>query len=210
MKTALTALVCGALFVAILVAGGHVLGVWDDVPRAAPPASRQIASPRVAEATPDDEVEAKDAAKAAKAEKASARWRRQANALCGQATRDARALTTGRGEPTTIEDVIALAEDALRGERLFLDRLAALEPSASDRAIVVRMLSLFEKHHRYFRKTVAHLRRNDLMAALATGQRADGLMADIEHLLTFELRATRCGGGEPGFAPESLAVALPG
>jgi hypothetical protein len=45
------------------------------------------------------------------------------------------------------------------------------------------------------------------VAAFRAETRADALMAEVEHLLIFELRATICGGGE-GQAEETQGLAL--
>jgi hypothetical protein len=200
VKPALLALAFAALFVGVVFVGGRLLGVWNTVEH--PQASARPPLPTVgttlAEEVADREETARKRradARRARRHDAMVRWRREANALCVDAAREARALAREHDQPISLDDVAALGELALEGERRFLDQLANLAGPRAGRSRIRQMLALYEAHHRWFRRTLAALRKGDLGAALRAGQRADELSRQAVGMLAFQLRATKCGGG---------------
>lgn len=103
-------------------------------------------------------------------------------------------------QPHGFQDLVALGQVSLQGERRFLDHLGELRRPRAGGALIGQMLALYEAHHRWFGRTVAALRRHDIGAALRAGQRADELSSEAEDILAVQLRATKCGvsGGAQG------------
>jgi hypothetical protein len=214
VKPVLTAFGVAALFFGVVFVGGRLLGVWEEV--AQPQAS---ALPRVPafEVTThaDDAVERDDTApsggESARRKQAKADWIRKVNALCTGAAREARVLSRKYENPSALEDVIALGEATLQEERRFLDRIAVLKRPTAERLPIRQMLALYETHHRFFRRTVSALRRNDIGAALQAGLRADELITAAQERLALQLGARKCSANEGrlGTGP-SLGVASTG
>jgi hypothetical protein len=206
VKPALTALAVGALFLGVLFVGGRFLGVWEEV--AQPKASAPPRVPALEVTThADDAVDrAPGSGESARRKKAKARWVREANALCTGATREARVLARKYENPSGLEDVLALGEATLQGERRFLARLAALKRPTAERPLIRQMLARYETHHRFFRRAVSAVRRNDIKAALQSGLRADDLITDAQEMLAFQLGARKCSASEGGNGP-TLGVA---
>lgn len=214
MKPALTALAVAALFLGVVFVGGRLLGVWEEVaqPQAsAPPRVPALEVTTRADDAVDRDETAPRSGESARRKKAKARWIREVNALCTGAAREARVLARKYEMPSGLEDVLALGEATLQEERRFLDRLAGLKRPKADRLLIREMLAVYETHHRFFRRTVSALRRNDIEAALQAGLRADELITDAHEMLAFQLGARRCspGGGGLGNGP-TLGVASTG
>lgn len=214
MKPALTALAVAALFLGVVFVGGRLLGVWEEVaqPQAsAPPRVPALEVTTRADDAVDRDETAPRSGESARRKKAKARWIREVNALCTGAAREARVLARTYEKPSGLEDVLALGEATLQEERRFLDRLAGLKRPTADRLLIREMLAVYETHHRFFRRTVSALRRNDIEAALQAGLRADELITDAHEMLAFQLGARRCspGGGGLGNGP-TLGVASTG
>ena len=213
MKPALTALAVAALFVGVVFVGGRLLGVWEEM--AQPKASAPPRVPALEVTTHADDAVDRDETAPRSGEsarrKAKARWIQETNALCTGAAREARVLARKYENPSGLEDVLALGEATLQEERRFLDRLAGLKRPTADRLLIREMLAVYETHHRFFRRTVSALRRNDIEAALQAGLRADELITDAQEMLAFQLRARKCspGGGGLGNGP-TLGVASTG
>jgi hypothetical protein len=201
VKAALTALAVAALFLGVVFVGGRFLGVWEEVvqPRASvPPRVPALeVTTRTDDAADRDETAPRSGA-SARRKKAKARWIREANALCAGATREARVLARKYENSSGLEDVLALGEATLQEERRFLDRLAGLKRPTAERPLIRQMLALYETHHRFFRRTVSALRRDDIEAALRAGLRADDLITDAQEMLAFQLGARRCSPSEGG------------
>lgn len=209
MKPALTALAVAALFLGVLFVGGRFLGVWEEV--AQPKASALPRVPALEVTTHADDAVDRDeraprSGESAIRKKAQARWVREANALCTGATREARVLARKYENPSGLEDVLARGEATLQGERRFLDRLAGLKRPTAERPLIRQMLARYETHHRFFRRAVSAVRRNDIEAALQAGLRADDLITDAQEMLTFQLGARKCSASEGGNGP-TLGVA---
>jgi hypothetical protein len=209
VKPALTALAVAALFLGVLFVGGRFLGVWEKV--AQPNASAPPRVPALEVTTHADDAVDRDewaprSGESARRKKAKARWVREANALCTGATREARVLARKYENPSGLEDVLALGEATLQGERRFLDRLAGLKRPTAERPLIRQMLARYETHHRFFRRAVSALRRNDIEAALQAGLRADDLITDAQEMLAFQLGARKCSASEGGNGP-TLGVA---
>lgn len=200
MKPALTGLAVAALFFGVVFVGGRFLGVWEEVvqPKAsAPPRVPALeVTTRTDDAADRDETAPRSGASARR--KAKARWIREANALCTGATREARVLARKYENSSGLEDVLALGEATLQEERRFLDRLAGLKRPTAERPLIGQMLALYETHHRFFRRTVSALRRDDIEAALRAGLRADDLITDAQEMLAFQLGARKCSRSEGG------------
>lgn len=191
-----------------------MLGVWEEVaqPQAsAPPRVPALEVTTRADDAVDRDETAPRSGESARRKKAKARWIREVNALCTGAAREARVLARKYEMPSGLEDVLALGEATLQEERRFLDRLAGLKRPTADRLLIREMLAVYETHHRFFRRTVSALRRNDIEAALQAGLRADELITDAHEMLAFQLGARRCspGGGGLGNGP-TLGVASTG
>lgn len=191
-----------------------MLGVWEEVaqPQAsAPPRVPALEVTTRADDAVDRDETAPRSGESARRKKAKARWIREVNALCTGAAREARVLARKYEMPSGLEDVLALGEATLQEERRFLDRLAGLKRPKADRLLIREMLAVYETHHRFFRRTVSALRRNDIEAALQAGLRADELITDAHEMLAFQLGARRCspGGGGLGNGP-TLGVASTG
>jgi len=199
VKPALTALAVAALFLGVVFVGGRLLGVWEEV--AQPQASAPPRVPALEVTTHADDAVKRDetaprSGESARRKKAKARWIQEANALCTDATREARVLARKFENPSGLEDVLALGEATLQEERRFLDRLAGLKRPAAERLPIRQMLALYETHHRFFRRAVSALRRDDIAAALQAGLRADELITDAHEMLAFQLGARRCSANE--------------
>jgi hypothetical protein len=201
VKPALTGLAVAALFFGVVFVGGRFLGVWEEVvqPKAsAPPRFPALeVTTRTDDAADRDETAPRSGA-SARRKKAKARWIREANALCTDATREARVLARKYENSSGLEDVLALGEATLQEERRFLDRLAGLKRPTAERPLIRQMLALYETHHRFFRRTVSALRRDDIEAALRAGLRADDLITDAQEMLAFQLGARKCSPSEGG------------
>ena len=209
MKPALTALAVAALFLGVLFVGGRFLGVWEEVaqPKAsAPPRVPALEVTTHADDAVDRDERAPRSGESARWKKAKARWVREANALCTGATREARVLARKYENPSGLEDVLALGEATLQGERRFLDRLAGLKRPTAQRPLIRQMLARYQTHHRFFRRAVSAVRRNDIEAALQAGLRADDLITDAQEMLAFQLGARKCSASEGGNGP-TLGVA---
>jgi hypothetical protein len=209
VKPALTALAVAALFLGVLFVGGRFLGVWVEVakPKAsAPPRVPALEVTTHADDAVDRGERAPRSGESARRKKAKARWVREANALCTGATREARVLARKYENPSGLEDVLALGEATLQGERRFLDRLAGLKRPTAERPLIRQMLARYETHHRFFRRAVSAVRRNDIEAALQAGLRADDLITDAQEMLAFQLGARKCSASEGGNGP-TLGVA---
>jgi hypothetical protein len=209
VKPALTALAVAALFLGVLFVGGRFLGVWAEVaqPKAsAPPRVPALEVTTHADDAVDRDERAPRSGESARQKKAKARWVREANALCTGATREARVLARKYENPSGLEDVLALGEATLQGERRFLDRLAGLKRPTAERPLIRQMLARYETHHRFFRRAVSAVRRNDIEAALQAGLRADDLITDAQEMLAFQLGARKCSASEGGNGP-TLGVA---
>jgi hypothetical protein len=209
VKPALTGLAVAALFFGVVFVGGRFLGVWEEV--AQPKASAPPHVPALEVTTRTDDAADRDetaprSAVSARRKKAKARWIREANALCTGATWEARVLARKYENPSGLEDVLALGEATLQGERRFLDRLAGLKRPTAERPLIRQMLARYETHHRFFRRAVSAVRRNDIEAALQAGLRADDLITDAQEMLTFQLGARKCSASEGGNGP-TLGVA---
>jgi hypothetical protein len=198
VKPVLIVLALSALFVGVVFVGGRALGVWEEVrephiptppPNSAPVTTHEEEAVDVAAPTSGDK------AARAKRRKARARWIREANALCTSAAREARVLAREYENRSGFDDVLALGEETLAGERQFLDQLTGLKQPSSERRLIRRMLAIYEAHHRFFRRTVAALRRDDTGAALRAGFRAQKLIEDAEDVLAF-LGVTKCNASE--------------
>jgi hypothetical protein len=209
VKPALTALAVAALFLGVLFVGGRFLGVWAEVaqPKAsAPPRVPALEVTTHADDAVDRDERAPRSGESARQKKTKARWVREANALCTGATREARVLARKYENPSGLEDVLALGEATLQGERRFLDRLAGLKRPTAERPLIRQMLARYETHHRFFRRAVSAVRRNDIEAALQAGLRADDLITDAQEMLAFQLGARKCSASEGGNGP-TLGVA---
>ncbi len=197
MKPVLIVLALGALFVGVVFVGGRSLGVWEEIRQphipTPPPNSAPVTTHE--EEAVDVAAASGDRAARAKRRKARARWIREANALCTTAAREARVLAREYENPSGFDDVLALGEETLAGERRFLDQLTGLKQPSSERRLIRRMLALYEAHHRFFRRTIAALRRDDPEAALRAGFRAQKLIEDAEDMLAF-LGVTKCIASE--------------
>jgi hypothetical protein len=209
VKPALTGLAVAALFFGVVFVGGRFLGVWEEV--AQPNASAPPRVPALEVTTHADDAVDRDewaprSGESARRKKAKARWVREANALCTGATREARVLARKYENPSGLEDVLALGEATLQGERRFLDRLAGLKRPTAERPLIRQMLARYETHHRFFRRAVSAVRRNDIAAALQAGLRADDLITDVQEMLAFQLGARKCSASEGGNGP-TLGVA---
>jgi hypothetical protein len=201
VKSALTAVAVAALFLGVVFVGGRFLGVWEEVAQSkasAPPRVLALEATTYAEEAVDRDETAPRSAESARRNKAKARWIREANALCTGATREARVLARKYENPSGLEDVLALGEATLQGERRFLDRLAGLKRPTAERPLIRQMLAIYETHHRFFRRTVSAVRRNDIEAALQAGLRADDLMTDAQGMLAFQLGARKCSASGSG------------
>ena len=66
----------------------------------------------------------------------------------------------------------------------------------ANRLLIREMLAAYETHHRFFRRTVSDLRRNDIEAALQAGLRADELITEAQEMLASQLGARKCSAGE--------------
>jgi hypothetical protein len=214
VKPALTALAVAALFLGVVFVGGRLLGVWEEVaqPKAsAPPRVPALEATTHAEDALGRDETAPRSGESSRRKKAKARWIREANALCTGATREARVLARRYENPSGLGDLLALGERTLQAERRFLDQLARLKRPTAERPRIQQMLGLYETQHRFFRRTVSALRRNDIEAALQAGLRADELITDGQEMLAFQLGARRCSasGGSPGNGP-TLGVASTG
>ena len=97
--------------------------------------------------------------------------------------------------PSGFDEVLALGEETLAGERRFLDQLAALKRPSSERRPIREMLAMYEAHHQFFRRTIAALRRDDTAAALRAGFRAQELIEEAEDMMAF-LGARKCNTSE--------------
>jgi hypothetical protein len=208
VKPAVIALAVAALFLGVVFFGGRFLGVWEEV--AQPKASPSPRVPALDETTHAEDAVDRDETAPRGGEssrrKAKARWIGEANALCTSATREARVLARKFENASGLEAVLALGEATLQEERRFLDRLAGLKRPTAERLLIRQMLALYETHHRFFRRTVSALRRNDIEAALQAGLRADDLITDAQEMLAFQLGARKCSASDGGNGP-TLGVA---
>jgi len=201
VKSALTALVLAALFVGVVYVGGRLLGVWEEVRQphvsASPRVPASETTARGDEAVDTDVAAAQSSGNAGRArrKKAKSRWIRQANALCTNATREARVLARKYENASGFDEVLALGMETLQGERRFLDQLAGLKRPSSEHRLIRQMLALYEAHHWFFQRTITALRRDDTGAALRAGLRAQELVEDAEDILGF-LGARKCNAGE--------------
>jgi hypothetical protein len=118
--------------------------------------------------------------------------------LCSRVAREARQLAGRYEEPQGFDDLVTLGQIPLQEERRFLGQLGELRRPRAGRALIRQMLGLYEAHHRWFRRTVDALRRNDIGPALRAGQREDELSNEAGDILAFQLRATKCGVGGGG------------
>jgi hypothetical protein len=201
VKPALTALVLAALFAGVVFIGGRLFGVWEEVRQphvSAPPRVPASETTSLGDEAVESDVSAQSGESGGRArpKKAKARWVREANALCTSAARDARLLERKYENASGPDEVLALGEATLQGERHFLDRLAGLKRPTVERRLIRQMLALYEAHHRFFRRTVSALRRRDVPAAFRAGLRAQELIADAEDMLAFQLGAWKCKVGE--------------
>lgn len=206
MKALLAVLVFAALFMGAVFGVSSALGLWEDVKRpqgGAPSTPAPLDVTTVGDEAVEGEETASDSsvlARRARRHQTLVRWRREANALCTRMAREARRLGRQYERPEDIGDVVALGQMALQGERSFLDQLRELKRPKVKRALIREMLALYEAHHRWFRRTVESLRRNNIGAALRAGLRADELSVEAGDILAVDLRATKCGAsaGGPG------------
>lgn len=211
MKPVLIVLALGALFVGVVFVGGRSLGVWEEVRQPhipAPPASSAAVTTTLDEEVVDEAARTSSERAARARKKAHARWIREANALCTRAAREARVLAREYENPSGFDEVLALGEETLAGERRFLDQLAGLKRPSSERRLIRQMLASYEEHHRFFQRTISALRRDDTAAALRAGFRAQELIEDAEDMLAF-LGATKCNASE-GSRASTLGVASTG
>ena len=199
MKPVLAVLAFGALFVGVVFVGGRLLGVWEEVRQphvpTPPPSAAPVTTTLDEEAVDVAAPTSSERAARAKRKKDRARWVREANALCTSAAREARVLAREYENPSGFDEVLALGEETLAGERRFLDQLAALKRPSSERRSIREMLAIYEAHHQFFRRTIAALRRDDTAAALRAGFRAQELIEDAEDMLAF-LGARKCTASE--------------
>jgi hypothetical protein len=215
VKAVLGVVVFGALFMGALFGVSSALGLWDDTKRPGGQPPSTVAAPDVTtgeEAVDAEETATESGARARRARRhrALVRWRRDANALCTRMAREARQLAREYEQPKGLQDLIALGEIALQGERSFLDQLADLERPRAKRALIKEMLALYEAHHRWFKKTVDALRRDNIGAAYRAGLRADELNATAGDILVYDLGATKCGPSAGGSEGLTLGVAAAG
>jgi hypothetical protein len=199
VKSALTALVLAALFVGAVFVGGRLLGVWEEVQQPHASAQPRVPAPEttsLGDETVESDVAAQSGENTERAgrKKARARWIREANALCTSAARDARLLGRKYENASGPDEVLALGEATLQGERHFLDRLAELKQPAVDRRPIQEMLALYEAHHQFFRRTISALRQRDVPTAFRAGIRAQELIEDAEDM-AFQLGARKCNAG---------------
>jgi hypothetical protein len=199
VKPVLIVLAIGALFVGVVFVGGRSLGVWEEVRQPhmpAPPASSPAVTTTLDEEVVDEAAPtSSERAARAKRKKARARWIREANALCTSAAREARVLAREYENPSGFDEVLALGEETLAGERRFLDQLAGLKRPSSERRLIRQMLAVYEEHHRFFQRTISALHRDDTAAALRAGFRAQELIEEAEDMLAF-LGARKCNASE--------------
>jgi hypothetical protein len=215
VKALLGVLVFAALFMGAVFGVSSALGLWEDVKRPLGGAPSTAAAPDVT--TADEAVDGEETstdgsvhARRARRHQALVGWRREANALCTRMAREARQLAREYEQPKGLHDLIALGQIALHGERSFLDQLAELERPRAKRALIRQMLALYEAHHRWFRRTVEALRRDNIGAAYRAGLRADELNATAGDMLAYDLGATKCGPSADGSEGLTLGVAAAG
>ena len=191
MKGILSIAAIAALFFTVLLGGGRLLGVWEEL--TPPPTSaatdravRTLASSATAKMTAR-KTKRRAGTEAPRA--AGVRWIRGANELC----RSARAETIGMDEPKTLAEAEAVISHVAERNRSYNARVLALRrpPGERARAKIARLAKLLAAEEALIDRVFGAIRSRDAMRILALSDRLVAL-GERESALLVELGANDC------------------